>query len=126
MTPEQLMEEAADLVEERGLAHNSYITGEGQVCVLGAVYMAAGHSEDTLRWGNPRQATRNRKAVREAWKRILWEIGDESIISWSDRTWHDSDTPREGGRKAAAMLREAADRVDQMVPRTPIPTARRR
>ena len=92
-TPEQVLLEAADYIEEHGLCKGRLSTKDGRVCLLGAInVVTSGFLDDLVLT----------PAAVFARGRLQDVIGDEQIARWNDRKETTKELAVEALRKAAA------------------------
>lgn len=94
MRPSEILERAADVMQERGQCKGLTSNHLGQVCAIGAINVASGHRPIYIEDSPPRRAIHNGLAAL---------IGSYNIPAWNDA--NDAPTVIAGLRAVAATLR---------------------
>ncbi len=111
LKPSDVLDRAADLMEERGWYRGFFISDDGAVCHLGAIYAAAGrHVHRQSTGGTWFRVIDDR--VDEPRRAVYWDcmaIGEASIPAWNDIRCQSKDEAVAKLREAARMAREAGE-----------------
>lgn len=100
LTPDVALDRAADLIEQRGLAHGHFQTPDGALCSLGALRVAIWGEVADIPNGDPYWPI-----YITAGEWLAEIIRPESIVFWNDS--HQQRKVVAGLRRAARLAREA-------------------
>lgn len=98
MTPAEILDKAADYIEEHGWVRDTYQTRTGEVCVLGAIGLVCSGGQRLIAWDD--QATR---ALRD----FIDLPHPSSLSAWNDK--------QVDGVAVITALRQAAERSRSLV-----------